>query len=354
MIGYIETLEQLRKTPKTWLVTGVAGFIGSNLLEALLKLDQFVVGLDNFSSGHRHNLEQVQRSVEGVQWNRFSLIEGDIRNLEDCQKSLYFRPSLADDRNNLGSKVDFVLHHAALASVPKSIEDPSATNEINVTGFLNMLIAARDAGVGRFVYASSSAVYGDSPEAQKVEEQLGRCLSPYALSKYINEVYADLFFRTYRVESIGLRYFNVFGRRQDPEGAYAAVIPKWISTMLKGQAVHVNGDGSTTRDFCFIDNIVQMNLLAATTTNSEAVNQIYNVGVGESTSLNELYLYLSEFISSSMKLKVFPPVYRNFLEGDIRHSLANIQKATNFLKFKPEFGTQEGLKSCIGGHIQGF
>ncbi|MCW8903925.1 NAD-dependent epimerase/dehydratase family protein, partial [Sedimenticola sp.] len=275
MSAFMQVRDELRVNPRTWLITGVAGFIGSNLLEELLQLDQTVVGMDNFATGHPHNLEKVRALVSETQWQRFTFHELDIRNIEHCR--------IATDG------VDYVLHQAALGSVPRSINDPLTTNDTNSTGFLNMLVAARDAKVKRFVYAASSSTYGDHPGLPKREELIGRPLSPYAVTKYVNELYADVFARTYGIESIGLRYFNVFGPRQDPKGAYAAVIPRWIEELYRGTPCRINGDGETSRDFCFINNTVQMNLLAATTSNPEAVNQVYNVAFGARTTLNQLF-----------------------------------------------------------------
>src|SRR5690554_6874389 len=271
---YQQLLEQLPLQPKTWLITGVAGFIGSNLLETLLKLNQKVIGLDNFATGHQYNLDEVQTLVSAEQWANFSFMEGDIRNLDDCHKAC--------------AGVDYVLHQAALGSVPRSINDPITTNATNISGFLNMLVAARDAEVKSFTYAASSSTYGDHPALPKVEENIGKPLSPYAVTKYVNELYADVFAKTYGFNTIGLRYFNVFGKRQDPNGAYAAVIPKWAASMIKGEEVVINGDGETSRDFCFIDNVVQINLLAACAV-GDARNQVYNVAVGGRTNLNQLF-----------------------------------------------------------------
>lgn len=271
MTRYENLQIELNDAPKTWLVTGVAGFIGSNLLEHLLKLNQAVVGLDNFATGHQHNLDEVKAYVSHEQWQRFSFIEGDIRNLKDCHQAC--------------QGVDYVLHQAALGSVPRSINDPITTDGTNIGGFLNMLVAARDAGVASFTYAASSSTYGDHPALPKVEENIGKPLSPYAVTKYVNELYADVFAKTYGFNTIGLRYFNVFGKRQDPNGAYAAVIPKWAAAMIQGEDVFINGDGETSRDFCFIENAVQANLLAATAAQS-AKNEVYNVAVGDRTTLN--------------------------------------------------------------------
>lgn len=325
---------ELRVSPKTWLITGVAGFIGSNLLEALLKLQQRVIGLDNFSSGKRKNLEEVKISVSPGQWERFRFLEGDIADAGACERAC--------------SGVDFVLHQAALGSVPASLADPVNCHRSNVTGFLNMLSAARAASVAAFIYASSSAVYGDEPTLPKVEDKIGRPLSPYAASKWMDEIYADVFARAYEFPSIGLRYFNVFGPRQDPEGAYAAVIPKWISAMLRRQPVQINGDGETSRDFCFIDNIVHANILAATTDNPEAINQVYNIAVGERTTLNQLFNYLQSGLRKrESSLPETKPVYADFRPGDVRHSLADISKARRLLGYAPEHSTQRGLELAM-------
>jgi UDP-N-acetylglucosamine 4-epimerase len=323
---------------RTWLVTGVAGFIGSNLLEALLKLDQRVVGLDNFSTGHRHNLDQVQAAVGAKAWANFRFIEGDIRSLETCHEAC--------------AGVDVVLHQAALGSVPRSIEDPITSHASNVTGFLNMLVAARDAKASRFVYAASSAAYGDWPGLPKVEDTIGRPLSPYGAGKYMNELYADTFGRCYGMQTMGLRYFNVFGPRQDPEGAYAAVIPKWVASMLREETVYINGDGETARDFCYIENVIQANLLAGTVHNEAAMNQVYNVAVGDSTTLNELHRSLGELLgrhdSSFVAAK---PVYRDFRAGDVRFSRADISKAEKLLGFAPRYRVHEGLERAIAWYV---
>lgn len=320
----------MRAAPRAWLVTGVAGFIGSNLLEALLKLNQRVTGLDNFSTGKQKNLEEVKDLVSPAQWARFRFQQGDISDLEACQTAC--------------AGVDFVLHQAALGSVPRSITDPLATHVSNVTGFLNMLIAARDAKVKRFVYASSSAIYGDHPGLPKVEDKVGRPLSPYAATKAMNEVYAQAFAMAYGLPSIGLRYFNVFGPRQDPEGAYAAVIPKWIAALLKREPVNINGDGETSRDFCYVANVVQANLLAATTANPGAVNEAYNIALGERTTLNELFhLLQSALRAKDAALPDQKPIYREFRPGDVRHSLADISKAQRLLGFAPTHTIGAGL-----------
>ncbi len=327
----LETLKnQLQSKQHTWLVTGAAGFIGSNLLEALLLLNQKVIGLDNFSTGHHRNLKEVQSMVSPGQWQNFRFIKSDICNLADCEKAC--------------SAVDYVLHQAALGSVPRSVQDPITTNASNVTGFINMLVAARNAKVKRFVYAASSSTYGDHPALPKVEDHIGKPLSPYAVTKYVNELYADVFGKTYGLESIGLRYFNVFGPRQDPESTYAAVIPKWIASMTKGEPVYINGDGETSRDFCYIANVVQANLLAASTRNTEAVNQVYNIAVGSRTTLNELYAQLKQnLIFSCPHLKNAQAVYREFRAGDVRHSLASIDKAREKLGYEPTHNIEQGL-----------
>ena len=314
-----------------WLVTGAAGFIGSNLVERLLGLGQSVVGLDNFSTGHQANLDDVEKNVGPEAWRSFEFYEGDICSLESCQLAV--------------SGVHYVLHQAALGSVPRSIADPIVTNKSNIDGFLNMLVASRDAGVKRFVYAASSSTYGDHPALPKVEAKIGRPLSPYAVTKYVNELYAEVFCSVYGLETIGLRYFNVFGPRQDPRGAYAAVIPRWFEEIMQGQQSSINGDGETSRDFCFIDNTVQANLLAATTVNTEAVNQIFNVAVGHRTTLNELYYGIRNLVALSLpQVGDAQPQYGEFREGDVRHSQADISKARTLLGYNPEFDVAAGLK----------
>ncbi len=339
MNTYNNIQKELQQNRKKWLITGVAGFIGSNLLETLLTMDQQVVGLDNFSTGHRHNLEQVQNAVTDEQWQRFTMIEGDICNLDDCRRS--------------SEGMDYILHQAALGSVPRSIEDPITTNENNITGFVNMLVAARDAKVKSFVYAASSSTYGDHPGLPKVEEEIGRPLSPYAVTKYVNELYADVFAKTYNMNCIGLRYFNVFGKRQDPNGAYAAVIPKWFSGMIRGEELFINGNGETSRDFCYIDNTVQINLLAACNLNQEAVNRVYNVAYGAQTSLNMLFGLIQErvvgYFSSAKDIK---PVYRDFRTGDVMHSLADISKARKLLGYDPQYSLQTGLDKAAKWYIE--
>jgi UDP-N-acetylglucosamine 4-epimerase len=321
------------------LITGVAGFIGSNLLEALLRLDQTVIGLDNLSTGSRENLEQVKGSVKPKQWARFSFVEGDIRQIAVCQE--------------VCRGVDYVLHQAALGSVPRSIVDPILTNESNITGFVNMLVAARDAKVRRFVYAASSSTYGDHPALPKVEEVIGKPLSPYAVTKYVNELYADVFARCYQLQSIGLRYFNVFGPRQDPEGAYAAVIPRWIAALMHNQPTFINGDGETSRDFCFVANAVQANLLAATTGLSDAVGQVYNVALGERTTLNQLFEMLRQrLLPAYPQLNEYRPVYQEFRPGDVRHSQADISKARRLLGYEPTHTVEQGLDAALEWYQQ--
>ena len=330
MSTYQELQDKLRSGSRRWLVTGVAGFIGSNLLETLLALDQHVVGLDNFATGKKHNLDQVRELAGSERWSRFRFIEGDISDLGACREAC--------------AGVELVLHQAALGSVPRSIDDPIGCHKSNVSGFLNMLVAARDARVKRFVYASSSAVYGDSPDLPKIEERIGKPLSPYAASKAMNEVYADVFARVSAFPAIGLRYFNVFGPRQDPGGAYAAVIPKWIAALIRKEPVYVNGDGETSRDFCFIENVVQANLLAAAAEQTGAVNQAYNIALGERTTLNELfYLLQGALRQADSSLPEQKPVYRDFRAGDVRHSLADITKARRLLGYQPTRRIREGL-----------
>ncbi|ENU38335.1 NAD-dependent epimerase/dehydratase family protein [Acinetobacter johnsonii] len=337
MNQYQQVCANLQATPKTWLVTGVAGFIGSNLLETLLKLNQTVVGLDNFATGHQHNLDEVQSLVTAEQWAKFSFIEGDIRQFADCQKACV--------------GVDYVLHEAALGSVPRSIADPITTNETNISGFLNMLTAARDAGVASFTYAASSSTYGDHPALPKVEENIGNPLSPYAVTKYVNELYADVFAKTYGFKAIGLRYFNVFGQRQDPKGAYAAVIPKWTSSMIAGEDVFINGDGETSRDFCFIQNVVQANILAATTQSDEAKNQVYNVALGDRTTLNALYRAIQAALATNDVNFERDPVYREFRAGDVRHSQASIAKIEQHLGYAPQFKIDEGIQLAMRWYV---
>jgi UDP-N-acetylglucosamine 4-epimerase len=325
----------------TWLITGVAGFIGSNLLETLLKLDQTVVGLDNFATGHHANLSQVQSLVAPAQWARFSFIEGDIRKLDDCHRAC--------------AGVEYVLHQAALGSVPRSLEDPITTNSANIDGFLNMLVAARDAKVTRFVFAASSSTYGDHPGLPKLEDRIGKPLSPYAVTKYVNELYADVFARAYGFKTIGLRYFNIFGPRQDPNGAYAAVVPKWAAAMIKNEQVWINGDGETSRDFCYIANAVQANLLAATAVAEEATNQIYNIAVGDRTTLNELFEAMRATLEPRFPhLKQYAPVYRDFRAGDVRHSLADVSKAQTLLGYRASHRIRDGVVEAMAWYVKGL
>jgi UDP-N-acetylglucosamine/UDP-N-acetylgalactosamine 4-epimerase len=339
MSQYDQLRETLQASPRSWLVTGAAGFIGSNLVETLLKLDQQVVGLDNFATGYEKNLQQVQQLVAANQWANFQFVRGDIRDVATCQKAC--------------AGVDYVLHQAALGSVPRSMTEPIASHEANVTGFINMLVAARDQKARRFVYASSSAIYGDHPGLPKVEDKIGSPLSPYAATKLINEVYANTFATAYGFESIGLRYFNVFGPRQDPDGAYAAVIPKWIAALIKQEQVTINGDGETSRDFCFVDNVVEANLLAATTNNAEAINQAYNIAIGQRTTLNELFDLLQTSLRKlDPKLPLQKPKYQDFRAGDVRHSLADISKAQKLLGYSPKYRIAEGLNIALEWYLK--
>jgi UDP-N-acetylglucosamine 4-epimerase len=345
MSKYSQLKKELIKFPKVWLVTGVAGFIGSNLLEYLLKLNQKVVGLDNFSTGHKRNLEFVKGAVGESLWSNFLFVEGDIRDYEDCKKAI--------SRGKANNSVNYVLHQAAIGSVPRSINDPIFTNANNVTGFLNILNCAKEFKVEGFVYASSSSVYGDSSRTPKVEAEIGNPLSPYALTKLSNEMYADVFFRTYGFKSVGLRYFNVFGPRQDPKGEYAAVIPKWIDAALNSDCLYVNGDGLTSRDFCYIDNVVQANLLAAFANKDSKKNEIYNVAFGESTTLNELSQIIGDDIKSLYPdFKDINRVYRDFQVGDIRHSLADITKISNSIGYTPSHSLRMGMHETISYFIR--
>lgn len=334
--AYQQVTESLVNEPKTWLITGVAGFIGSNLLESLLLLNQKVVGLDNFATGFQHNLDEVQSVVTAEQWQRFNFMEGDIRNLADCQSAC--------------ADVDYILHQAGLGSVPRSIADPINTNETNISGFLNMLVAARDAKVASFTYAASSSTYGDHPALPKVEEAIGKPLSPYAVTKYVNELYAEVFARTYGFHTIGLRYFNIFGKRQTPDGAYAAVIPKWTAAMIQGDDVYINGDGDTSRDFNFIENAVQANILAATA-DDDAKNQVYNVAVGGRTTLNTLFTALKDNLSINGIDYSQAPIYRDFREGDVRHSQADISKIQSALGYDPQFDVVQGVKKAMPWYV---
>lgn len=340
--AYARALEELRTTPRVWLITGVAGFIGSNLLETLLRNNQRVVGLDNFATGHPTNLDMVKSLVLPKQWKLFNFVEGDIRDISLCRRAMRW----SDD-----VPVEYVLHQAALGSVPRSIGDPIASNEANITGFLNMLVAARDAGVLSFTYAASSSTYGDHPDLPKVEDKIGKPLSPYAVTKYVNELYADVFRRAYGFRATGLRYFNVFGPRQDPKGAYAAVIPTWVFRYLKGGDLFINGDGSTSRDFCFIDNVVQANLLAATTSNEDARGEVYNVAVGDRTTLNELSTMIREELERRVSLPATNVLYREFRPGDVRHSQADISKSRSLLGYDPTHSAAAGLAQTMNWYI---
>tara|TARA_B110001450_G_scaffold254043_1_gene278675 strand:+ start:4435 stop:5451 length:1017 start_codon:yes stop_codon:yes gene_type:complete len=331
-------MDILKQNTYTWLITGVAGFIGSNILEFLLNNNQKVIGLDNFITGHNFNLKEVQDEVSSDQWRNFQFIEGDICDINTCLSAT--------------QSVDYILHQAALGSVPRSLEDPIKTNEINVGGFLNMLYAAKQSGVQRFIYAASSSTYGDHPDLPKIEENIGNPLSPYAVTKLVNELYANVFFRSYGLNTIGLRYFNVFGKRQDPYGAYAAVIPKWISQMLSGEDVLINGDGETTRDFCFIENVVQANIKAALSSNPKSINEVYNIAVGDQTSLNDLFAILSNLVP--IESKDIKKVYADFREGDVRHSKASIDKAKLLLDYDPQIRAPEGLKDSMAWYLNYF
>jgi UDP-N-acetylglucosamine 4-epimerase len=334
MTAYERLQKTLTDSQRTWLVTGAAGFIGSNLVETLLKLNQRVVGLDNFSTGKRANLDEVRALVTGRQWRSFRFVEGDLGDAGLCRR--------------VCRGIQYVLHQAALGSVPRSIKDPLTSNASNVTGFLNILTAARDAAVRRFVYASSSSIYGDHPGLPKIEDRMGAPLSPYAVTKYVNELYAAVFGRCYGTETIGLRYFNVFGPRQDPDGPYAAVIPKWIAAMIKNQPVRINGDGKTSRDFCYIANTVQVNLLAATTTKPQAVGQVYNVALHERTTLATLFELLRDRLAPHYPhLRAFKPTYCEFRAGDVRHSLADIEKARRYLGYRPSHRIDQGLDAAL-------
>ncbi|EOI1004358.1 TPA: Vi polysaccharide biosynthesis UDP-N-acetylglucosaminuronic acid C-4 epimerase TviC [Citrobacter amalonaticus] len=326
----------LSSKPETWLITGVAGFIGSNLLEVLLKLNQKVIGLDNFATGHQTNLDEVKESVSTEQWSAFTFVEGDIRDPETCVEVV--------------KGVDNVLHQAALGSVPRSIKDPITTNNTNISGFINMLVAAKDANVKSFTYAASSSTYGDHPALPKIEENIGNPLSPYAVTKYVNELYAQVFARTYGFKSIGLRYFNVFGKRQDPNGAYAAVIPKWTAAMINDEPLFINGDGETSRDFCFIENVVQMNILAAQSDVS-ARDQVYNVAVGDRTTLNQLFTALKNALNENGVSYNKEPVYKDFRAGDVRHSQADITKAKTRLGYEPLFNISEGILKAMPWYV---
>lgn len=335
----MESIElDVKHLPKMWLITGVAGFIGSNLLEFLLQQDQKVVGLDNFSTGHRRNLDDVRKTVGEARWSRFRFLEGDVARMEDCVWAC--------------SEADCVIHQAALGSVPRSIADPQDTNRSNITGFLNMLVAARDRNIKRFVYASSGSVYGDHPALPKVEDVIGKPLSPYAVTKRVNELYAEVFGRVYGLECVGLRYFNVFGKRQSPDGPYAAVIPVWLSHLLRGETCTINGDGTTTRDFCYIDNVLQANLLAATTTHPQALNTVFNIGTGEQTALRDLYVMMRDrLVQFRAGVQGLEPRFGPFRPGDVRHSQADFGKAKSLLGYEPNYTVSKGLDEAIPWYV---
>ncbi|WP_343666660.1 SDR family oxidoreductase [Paraburkholderia tropica] len=334
---YTAICEELRRHPVRWMISGVGGFIGSNLLETLLKLEQEVVGIDNFSTGSRRNLAEVEAAVTTSQWRRFCLHEGDIRYKEDCERMM--------------AGVSHVLHQAALGSVPRSLSDPVTTNEVNIGGFLNMLVAARDAKVSSFTYAASSSTYGDNPALPKIEECIGKPLSPYAVTKYVNELYADVFARCYGFRSIGLRYFNVFGQRQDPAGAYAAVIPRWTAALIRDDEVVINGDGQTSRDFCFVDNVVQANILSALAVD-DAKNEIYNVAVGDRTTLNDLFEALKEALRDCGVHSGIVPTYAEFRAGDVRHSQASIEKISKSLGYASAVSIGDGIERAMPWYVK--
>jgi len=351
MTRYEEIHNELAAYQYTWLVTGAAGFIGSNLVEKLIGLNQRVVGLDNFETGHQHNLDQAVADANQISGEDhsalFHFFKGDIRVLEDCQKAMTWK------RDGESRSVDFVLHQAALGSVPRSIQDPIRTNRVNIDGFLNMLVAARDAEVKSFVYAASSSTYGDHPDLPKVEDKIGNPLSPYAVTKYVNELYAKVFARTYGFKTVGLRYFNIFGKRQDPNGAYAAVIPKWVASIIAGEEVFINGDGETSRDFCYIDNAVQMNIVSAMAQKEEARDQVYNCALNDQTSLNELYKMIGDRLIERVEgLEVNQPTYRDFRPGDVRHSLADITKAQKLVGYAPSHHIAEGLDEAMDWYVE--
>lgn len=336
-IPFERAIEHLKKNPKRWLITGAAGFIGSNLLEFLLAHDQHVTALDNFATGYQHNLDEIKTKVDVQQWDNLHFIEGDIRCLDTC--------------HTVCEGVNYVLHQAALGSIPRSINDPIASNSANITGFLNMLVAARDAQVKSFTYAASSSTYGDHPALPKIEERIGKPLSPYAVTKYVNELYGAVFADIYGFKTIGLRYFNVFGQRQNRNGPYAAVIPQWITAMLHDKELYINGDGETSRDFCFVENTIQANILAATA-NDEAKNQIYNIALNDRTTLNQLFAYLKESLASHGIYYNKEPIYRDFAPGNVKHSQAEISKAQNYLGYAPQFKVQAGIEKTVPWFIQ--
>jgi UDP-N-acetylglucosamine 4-epimerase len=337
--SYEEAIEYLSVNSFTWLVTGAAGFIGSNLIEKLLILNQRVIGIDNLSTGHLSNIEDVKNSFDKSTLDRnFTFLESDVTDISACQAAC--------------SGIDYVLHQAALGSVPRSVLDPISTHNANINGHLNMLVASRDNAVKRFVYASSSSIYGDHPDLPKVESKTGNPLSPYAVTKSVNEIYSKNFSTTYGLDTIGLRYFNIFGKRQDPEGAYAAVIPKWVSLMINNEKIQINGDGKTTRDFCYIENVIQANILSAVTSNNDAVNKVYNIANNDNTSLLDLYQMISANLKRKIqKLEIQSPEYRDFQDGDVRHSQGSIQKAEKYLGYKPTHNINQGLHEAIDWYI---
>ena len=338
MKTYENILKELHDTPLTWLVSGAAGFIGSNLLLALLKAGQRVVGIDNLSTGHLYNIAEVRDIVSPSQWENFTWIEGDVTDPDACERAC--------------SGVDVVLHHAALGSVPRSIKQPDIITHNNVTGFVTLLMKCKDAGVKRFVYASSSAVYGNDVNIPKVEIRTGECLSPYAVSKKVNELYASVFKSCFGIDCIGLRYFNVFGPRQDQHGMYAAVIPRWIDAMLHNDDITINGDGETSRDFCYVANVIQANILAATVRDTLAMNTVYNISVGGRTSLNELIIMLkNRLIIHNSKFSVKSVIYKEFRAGDVRHSNADINKAKRMLGYQPTHQIDVGLDECLDWYL---
>ena len=327
---------ELKHNKRTWLVTGAAGFIGSNLVEALLKLDQKVIGLDNFSTGFKDNLDNI---VSNLNDKDFKFIEGDITSFKVCREAV--------------KDVNFVLHQAALGSIPRSINDPINTHNSNISGFLNMLTASKDASVDKFIFAGSSSTYGDHPNLPKVEDVIGNPLSPYAITKYVNELYAETFSRHYDFNSIGLRYFNVFGRRQRQNGSYAAVIPKWIISILKGERVQIYGDGKTSRDFCYIDNVIQANILSALSTDKNSQNQIYNIALNDETSLLDLYKMIVDVVhTKDPSVKILEPSYGNFRAGDVKHSRADISKAKKLLSYSPSHKIKEGIEETVSWYME--
>ena len=342
MTKYEEIQKNLKSNKFTWLITGVAGFIGSNLLEKLLLLGQNVVGIDNFATGYQHNIDQALEEVTKINGDEnldnFTFIEGDILNIDDCNKAC--------------ENVDFILHHAALGSVPRSIEDPILTNQVNINGFLNMLVVAKESKVKRFIYAASSSTYGDHPDLPKVEDRIGNPLSPYAVTKLTNELYAQVFAKTFGLDTIGLRYFNIFGKRQDPNGSYAAVIPKWTEALINGKELFINGNGETSRDFCYIENTIQINLLAATSQNPDAMNQVYNVAFNQRTSLNELYKLIKERVTGQCLVSNNDVVYRDFRKGDVLHSQADISKAKRLLDYQPSHNVKQGLDEAMAWYVK--